>query len=320
MRTRLLFYSFLIFSFVGCNEDNPPALSLFAQNFLDEMLKVMEKNSINRKTIDWEEFRTKVYAKAVGAETISEIYPAITEALTLLGDNHSVFIGPGGNTISVHTITCNTQNITKPVLPFNIGYVRVNQYGGGSTGSAAIAFAEEIKQQIKSQDSPDIIGWIVDLRSNLGGNMWPMVAGIGPILGEGTAGYFIGPDGLGYSWGYLDGASVNEGTVISQVVDPYELILPNPKVAVLLDNGIASSGEVMAISFVGREKTKSFGSPTCGLSTANSGYTLSSNCTLVLTVAYLADRDKNLFGMPVPPDQVSTNESIMQDAVAWIQE
>jgi carboxyl-terminal processing protease len=303
MRTRLLFYSFLIFSFVGCNEDNPPALSLFAQSFLDEMLNVMEKNSINKKTIDWEEFRTKVYAKAAGAETLTQLYPAITEALTLLGDNHSVFIGPSGNTISAHTITCNTQTIVKPVVPYNIGYVRVNQFGGGSTGSAAVAFAEEIQQQIKSQ-----------------GNMWPMVAGIGPILGEGTAGYFIGPDGLESSWGYLDGASVNEGTVISHVGDPYELVLPNPKVAVLFDNGIASSGEVMAISFVGREKTKSFGSPTCGLSTANSGYTLSGNCTLVLTIAYLADRDKNLFGVPVPPDQVSTNESIVQDAVAWIQE
>jgi hypothetical protein len=41
---------------------------------------------------------------------------------------------------------------------------------------------------------------------------------------------------------------------------------------------------------------------------------------LVLTVAYLADRDKNLFGVPVPPDQVSTNESIVQDAVDWIEE
>jgi C-terminal processing protease CtpA/Prc len=238
MRTRLLFYSFLIFSFVSCNEDNPPGLSLFAQNFLDEMLNVMEKNSINKKTIDWEEFRTRVYAKAAGAETLAEIYPAITEALTLLGDNHSVFIGPTGNTISVHTIQCNTQTVAKPTLPYNVGYVRVSQFGGDTNGSAAIAFAREIQDQIKSQDSPDIIGWIVDVRSNLGGNMWPMVAGIGPVLGEGIAGYFIDPDGLGYSWGYSDGASVNEGVVVSQVVDPYELIVPNPKVAVLLTTGL----------------------------------------------------------------------------------
>ena len=150
--------------------------------------------------------------------------------------------------------------------------------------------------------------------------MCPMLAGIGSILGEGIAGYFIDPDETQYSWGYLNGTAVHESTVIAQSANPYELIVPNPKVAVLLDNGIASSGEVVAISFVGKENAKSFGSPTCGLSTANEGFTLSSGCTLVLTTSYLADRNKKKYGIPVVPDKTSTNETIIQDAVTWIEE
>lgn len=279
----------------------------------------MEENSINRKTIDWQDFRTRVFAKGSSAETLKQIYPAVTEALTLLGDNHSVFMSSDGTTISVHTIQCNTQNIVKPTLPYNIGYVKVNHFSGASTDAAAISFVKEIQEQIKSQDHADIIGWIVDLRGNLGGNMWPMLAGIGPILGEGIAGYFIDPDETQYSWGYLNGTAVHESTVLAQAADPYELIVPNPKAAVLLDNGIASSGEVVAISFISREKTKSFGSPTCGLSTANQPFTLSSGCTLILTSAYLADRNKKKYGVPVVPDKISTNETIIQDAVAWIE-
>lgn len=318
MRFRVVLISLLILVIVGCDEDNPPPVSLFAENFLNEMINIMKTNSINRKTIDWGDFRTKVFAKASGAETLTEIYPAITEALTLLGDNHSVFFGPTGNTISVHTIRCNVQTTAIPTLPYNIGYVKVDQFGKAIDSPEAVAYAQEIQEQIESQDNSDVIGWIVDLRGNLGGNMWPMIAGIGPILGGGIAGYFIDPDNVEYSWGYQNGASLSEGNVVVQVPDPYELLVPNPKVAVLLDNGIASSGEVVAISFRGREMTKSFGSPTCGLSTANSTFTLSGNCKLALTVAYLADRNKNLFGMPIPPDQASTNESIVQDAVEWI--
>jgi len=39
-----------------------------------------------------------------------------------------------------------------------------------------------------SADRDDLIGWIVDLRGNGGGNMWPMLAGVGPVLGEGVVG------------------------------------------------------------------------------------------------------------------------------------
>ena len=30
-----------------------------------------------------------------------------------------------------------------------------------------------------------------DLRGNIGGNMWPMIAGVGPILGDGIIGWIV---------------------------------------------------------------------------------------------------------------------------------
>jgi carboxyl-terminal processing protease len=99
--------------------------------------------------------------------------------------------------------------------------------------------------------------------------------------------------------------------VVANVTDPYELIVPNPKVAVLLDNGIASSGEVMAISFIGRANTRSFGSPTCGLSTSNLSFTLIGGYRLFLTNAYLAGRNKNKYGIPIVPDQSSSNGRVI---------
>ena len=308
----------LLAMLIGCKDDPEPALAPEAEDFLNEVLDIMEENSINRKTIDWPDFKARVLEKATGAKTIVETYPAIEEALKLLGDNHSFYLRSDGGIMSARSVPCNSQSIVKPTLPPNIGYVKVNAYSGASDDAAGIAFAQEIQDQIKNQDKAELIGWIVDLRSNLGGNMWPMLAGIGPILGEGTAGYFIDPDGRASSWGFRNGGAVGEGFVATQLTSSYTLIKTQPKAAVLLDAGVASSGEVIAISFIGRSNTKSFGASTCGATTGNTAFTLSDNSTLYLTTVYLADRNKHLFGVPVEPDFVSSNQNVVQDALDWI--
>lgn len=319
MKSRLILCSLLVFLLISCGDDDPNMISAEAESFLNEVLDVMEANSINRNKIDWTDFRAKVFEQVIGAETIEDTYPGIREALVLLADNHSSYIKPDGGFIFAGTLQCDDQDIVKPSLPENVGYVKVNSFSGSVSSTAAISFAQEIQDQIRNDDHMGIKGWIVDLRNNGGGNMWPMLAGIGPILGEGTAGYFIDPDNNQTSWGFLNGSSVVNGNSLTQLSNSYELIAPNPKVAILLNNGIASSGEVVAISFIGRENTRSFGLSTCGLSTSNSPFTLSDNSRLNLTTAYLADRNKNLYGIPIDPDLAVDNDNIIQNAVDWIE-
>ena len=148
--------------------------------------------------------------------------------------------------------------------------------------------------------------------------MWTMLAGIGPILGEGVAGYFIDPDGRERSWGFRNGASVSNRNKVTRLNNSYELLVSKPKVAILLNSSVASSGEIIAVSFIGRENTKSFGSATSGLSTSNSKFRLSNNAILYLTTTYQADRNKKKYGVPIIPDVISSNETIINEAIAWI--
>ncbi|MEL6969429.1 MAG: S41 family peptidase [Bacteroidota bacterium] len=295
--------------------------SNLAKNYLNEVLDIMEENSINRYNIDWSDFRSTVFSVTDGAVTIEDTYPGIEKALELLADNHSFFVASDGTGFSASTVRCDLENITEVSWPENIGYVKVNAFSGGATSTEAINFAEEIQQQIRDQDNAELEGWIVDLRGNLGGNMWPMIAGIGPILGEGTAGYFIDPDNNEASWGFANGASINnELYTVTHIPNSYTLLNPEPKVAVLLNNAIASSGEVIAISFIGRDNTRSFGDPTCGLSTSNSTYPISDGAFLYLTSAYLADRNKNTYGEAITPDVQIEGGDIVQVAADWILE
>ena len=307
----------LLLSVFSCNETEEPRIAAEPEAFLTEMLNIMEANSINRNTIDWTEFRSRVFESVGTAQTIDDAYPGVREALTLLGDNHSFFLKPEGGSIwGRGTILCDAAPIFSFTVPENIGYVKVSGFSGSREDG--VPFADRIQESIRSQDSADLIGWIVDLRGNTGGNMWPMIAGIGPILGEGTSGYFVDPDDNQSAWGYSNGSSIISGNTVVRSSNPYELINPDPKVAVLLDNDIASSGEAVAIAFVGRENTRSFGSPTCGLSTANASFSLSNDAQLFLTVSYMADRNLNLFGTPVMPDVEADNKDVFDQAILWL--
>jgi carboxyl-terminal processing protease len=278
----------------------------------------MQENSVNRLTIDWTMFRASVFGQASSAQTIADTYPAIRVALGLLGDGHSSYRSATGTVIFVPSRSCRASGAGTPTLPGTVGYVRVTSFSG--SGSEAAAFTNSIQRELMSADRDNLIGWIVDVRGNGGGNMWPMVAGVGPVLGEGVIGYFIGPTGATSYWEYRDGASWLGGIVQQRVDAPYRLRRERPRVAVLTDNGIASSGEATVIAFRGRPDTRSFGDATCGLSTANAGFTMSDGATLNLTVSVMADRTRTKYGDSIPPDEIVTDpRQVVQRALEWLQ-
>ncbi len=296
-----------------------PTLGQRARNHLNEVLGVMQANSISRLTLDWTEVRSSVFTTAGAAQTLEQLSPAITVALARLGDGHSSYRAVTG-TLFVPTRTCaETVSLATPTLPARIGYIRVGGFSG--TSAQASAFAVAIHDAIRVADRDDLIGWIVDLRRNGGGNMWPMIAGLGPILGAGDLGYFIGPDSVASgAWAYRDGASWLGTTRLQSVATPYTLRAPNPKVAVLVDNAVASSGEATFIAFRGRPKTRSFGTATCGLSTANQSFMMNNGDLLNLTVSTMADRTRRWYGGQVEPDEVITDAfQVVARAVTWLE-
>jgi hypothetical protein len=288
-----------------------------ARAYLEELIGLMQAHSINRLTIDWSAFRTKVFARAVGAQSIQDTYPSIQVALDALGDGHSLYYASTGTVFGAsRRVGCGGPGAGTPALPGDLGYVRVPAFSG--TAEAATALANELQRTIMVADKGDLIGWVVDVRGNGGGNMWPMIAGVGPVLGEGVAGYFIDPVGVETAWEYRDGAAW-EGQVANQrVAAPYRLQRDQPRVAVLTDNGVASSGEAVVISFRGRPNTRSFGDRTCGLSTANAPYPMSDGATLNITEAVMTDRSRTRYGYAVEPDETVPTSQVIDRAVEWL--
>jgi len=136
-------------------------------------------------------------------------------------------------------------------------------------------------------------------------------------------GYFIDPDDEKIAWGYAKGSSyaLSSSNSVTTVSEPYTLMNTDVKVAVIISNQTASSGEATAVSFIGRPNTRFFGEATCGLSTANRTFNLNSGGKLVLTVSTMADRNMNAYGGQIQPDEPFDDIQAMNDRILeWFNE
>jgi carboxyl-terminal processing protease len=170
-------------------------------------------------------------------------------------------------------------------------------------GQAGKQYALLAQETIRRTDQTAMCGWIVDLRNNLGGTVWPMLIGVGPILGEGVVGSFVLADGSKQQWIYRNGQAFLDQKIQLAIGSAYHLKRLLPPVAVLTNGSTGSSGEAITVAFRGRPHTRSFGVPTIGVPTANYGYALSDGAVLELTTAFDADRTGRTYDSPIPPDQ-----------------
>jgi len=208
----------------------------------------------------------------------------------------------------------------------DIAHLRVPAFAGSA--EAAVLYAEALHQTIRSLLEDGAVGWVVDLRGNVGGDMWAMLAGVGPVLGDGICGAFVDPMGITQTWSYRAGTASLEGT--AQVTVSAEALCstiePLAPVAVLTDRQTCSSGEAIAVAHIGRPNARSFGQATCGLSTANGDFLLSDGAILLLTVSTFADRAGTAYGSVVAPDkhvsgygrQTSGADSVLDVATEWL--
>jgi carboxyl-terminal processing protease len=299
----------------------PASMSAEARAHLVEMIDVLQREWLHRDGFDWPGFARQVMEKAGTAQTIPETYDAIRVGLKLLGDKHSYYVPAKGDTIfnpespTQSTGECTPPPAVTPILPDDVGYIQI-RVSSGADGAAALDKA------LRQRDRAGLIGWIVDMRNSRGGNMWPFLAAIGPVMGEGTLGFFIDAHKQPTAWGYTAGRAwlgTEADPGASSLGTPYKLATLNPRVALLTDIGVASSGEAIAIAFRGRPNTRSFGTATCGISTAVAHFPLKQGGRIAVVTSVMADRTKKPYGKKIDPDEVVNDPAdVVPRALAWL--
>jgi C-terminal processing protease CtpA/Prc len=307
---------------VGYNSTASDNISVEVENYLNEVLDIMEVNSINKIKINWDEFRKDVLNKAKNINSIDSTYSIIRYAIKKLGDNHSFFVENYSEIINKFK----TNYPFSRLLEHNIAYIHIPSFIGNDF--KAKEYATRLYNYIKFYSTKNVKGWILDLRENKGGNMWPMLAGLSPLLGDEVVGYFINPDRVYTKWNCKNGSSYLEDSLVCSIIgEPKDLLISESKVAVLIGGFTASSGEAVVVSFKGRKNTKFYGEPTRGLSTGNDIFKLSNDACLILTTSIFIDRNKNEYGNVIEPDILiynpykinkKENDKVIVKAMEWI--
>jgi len=330
----------------------PDATQSDPVTYLNRALDEMQVHALRRNAVAWPHLRVQAWALAAHATNTVGTYVAIRFALDSLGDHHSSLrLTPA---LEAQEAQQRAPHLSDAIVPANVTtfspYVgrydpegHLEHRGGKAFAYVVVTkcfpendrefveFETHLQKIVAELDASHPSGWIVDLRGNVGGNMWPMLAGIGPLLGEGDdLGEFFDTDGHSV-WRYRDGvaAEVAEGKVDTYPPvegKPYHLE-GTPDVAVLIDRSTGSSGEALAVAFRGRPHTRFFGEHTQGISTVNEAFQLSDGASMWLTIGVQADRTGKQYLSGLAPDQTVPNDNVahppakdpdVQEALDWL--
>jgi len=290
-------------------------LSPEAQLYVDTALALMRHHVLASETIDWETLRTETIKRASGARTPNDTHDAIMWMVKRVNP-HSSLILPQFWAELQQSIERNPPMPYGRMMPWSIGYIALP--GFFSSDPQLIArYALTGHFIFKSYADSAYCGWILDLRADNGGDLNPMLASVGPLLGDGAVGFKRTGVGLITAFGYTQGRVwIDTDTVLR--LPQAELAPPiNTPVAVLLGPITASAGEAVAIAFKGVPRATSFGATTAGFTTGNQGYRLSDGAFVIVTETVLGDRNAREYGGVLKPEHPTGGSWLNQAADAW---
>lgn len=300
-------------------------LSPTIDKYINDYFKIVKENSIIKDTTYITSLRKKAKLLCAGYSTLDYCHSVLKNYVTnKLNDGHSFFLTPqewkdwqnGDQTIQDGLATFASGKI----IGGNIAYITIPTFV--SLDSSLIKkYVDSLQTIIAKLDDKNPKGWIIDISNNMGGNSWAMVCGIGPILGNGICGYSISSNGNKMTRIYNEGWAGWDTTLMLKKTNPYHLKNSARPIAVLYGDKTSSSGEVVAITFRGKENSLSFGQETVGATTRVDNFELSDKAYLNLASGVDADRNGTLFGGKIIPDRLAKdNESSLADAIKWITE
>ncbi|HEY4149864.1 MAG TPA: S41 family peptidase [Chitinophagaceae bacterium] len=289
---------------------------LRAMHLLDEALDLMQKHYYKKRGVDWDSLVAGAKARLCASGGCDEAYQTINWCFDQLQESHSFIMQPQRAAVyNYDTASLKEKPSLKDLvgeiegrlLDDGIAYITV-PWVGTTDSLICTAIADSLQGLIARLDGKGARKWIVDLRKNSGGNCWPMLAGIGPLLGDGTCGYFVS-NSERVPISYSDGAAMHGKYIRCRCTKVYKRKTDSARIAVLVGPRTCSSGEIVALAFKGKDQVSFYGQPTAGLTTANSTYMLSDKSMLVLTVCLEADRTGRVCEGKLVPDEIVNTDS-----------
>lgn len=315
--------------------------SCFSQKETDYhpiVLKAKE-TSLYTDQVDWEEVSSTFNELVQDGDNAENLKKGLQYLLNSLGDKHASIRSAKDHSIIVYytgekegednrlssyvntVINDISARFSYKLLENNIGYLRVVGIGPGNVKEPA----DQIRNGLVALNAKGVDKWLLDLRYNGGGNVEPMIAGLAPLIGEGFVGGAINKDKEIRDYIIENDQFSNYGRLVCEMPANPE-IAPDEKVAVLLSRYTTSSGEMVAISFKGRENTRFIGEASSGYTTGNGYDMIDDELLLVISQDVFIDRNKKRYDNKVDVDDYiefqhntdMANDMQIKKAIEWL--
>ncbi|MCU0238043.1 MAG: S41 family peptidase [Pyrinomonadaceae bacterium] len=306
--------------------------------YLDGAIAHAQTNSLYRQKIDWNAVKTEMYLQAKDAKNVKDLAPALKYLLSKLEDSHGKFLyknqmlaywfgEPKEHQKKIDSkiwseIQSGKYTFKSELIEKKIGYLRIPGLPMGDN----VKMSEAIRNKVCELKDKKAKYWIVDLRYNGGGNMYPMMEGLGNLIGDGIVGKVSDFEGKILStWTIKDADFYYDDYLAADLPNTCK-IKKMPKIAVLISQYTASSGEAVAVAFKGRPNTKIFGLKTAGLITVTDWTPINTDLFASISVAFYADRNNKIYREYIEPDEFSEfiltddfkRDETLQKAIQWL--
>jgi hypothetical protein len=293
------------------------------RQLLDSILSLAKEHSVYSKTIKWEELSEKVIINLNLNDTtrmalvkptqlllkeIKDFHGAILIDGNRYGGNIKNEVGPPypiNPEISskLYNQSLNGYKIETRMLTKKIGYIEIPAININADQEAIVLATKTIRDSICILLSKKPKKLIIDLRANIGGNLYPMLAGLGVLFPNMKLGGDSKDGETFYSnWELKDGNFYmweNEMTSI-----PLNCKCKNKitEYVVLTSRYTTSSGEAVASALKGQRNITLLGEQTAGYSSTNSWFQITENVLFSPAVAYYMSIDKAFHKNGIIPD------------------
>ncbi|NVJ47377.1 MAG: S41 family peptidase [Cytophagia bacterium] len=338
MRFRKFTIISILFALLASAQAQEKGERIFTE-FIDSTFSMIQDQWLYIEKVDIEAYRRKADSLKKYIESTEELMPLFQQMFDEAQDNHS-FFWVNNKKYSSHFGQLSEDDIRKPLIDAlengegiykaeiidNIGYLRIPQDNTSDNPKAMQSHAQNFHQQICEIYEQNPEGWIIDLRLNTGGNMYPMISSISAIVGEGDFAYQVDRNGNKTNWS-IKGLAVMQGKdTITSLIKTCLPDLSSERLVVLTSQMTGSSGEITALAVSKRPNTYFIGEQTAGFMTSNELIRLPQEVFLLLAHAHEANSDGELVNKITPDLEMIEGDSFsnlledtkVQKAISWL--
>lgn len=287
--------------------------SMNINKYLRFGIEFAKKYSINTEQVDWVDLERSLATPLNQKADLLRLVPAFKAILLASNDIHgSLVIGSKRFAIDLPdeervtkefrtTASGHNLDLESMVIAKSIGYLRIPTTP--SDQSLNDSFVHQVQNSLLELSHKGLNKFIIDLRLNEGGSMFALLAGLYPVLGEGTYGGFVGPKGRDEgTWMLKGGSFYLDENKIANGQNALVKDVESSKIAILVGPVTSSAAEAVTIALKGLPGKKIFGERTKGFVTAVSGIGLSEDATFFVSSKRLRNTRGEIFQSGVEPD------------------